>query len=57
MTDGDGGPPEEVAPPAPAGGLPVLLAAPLLADLAPPAPTLHRSPLSFSPGLDNDIII
>ena len=48
MTDGDGGPPEEVAPPAPAGGLPVLLAAPLLADLAPPAPTLHRSPLSFS---------
>ena len=48
MTDGDGGPPEEVAPPAPAGGLPVLLAALLLADLAPP--TIHRSPLSFSIG-------
>ena len=48
MTDGDGGPPEEAAPPVPAGGLPVLLAAPLLADLVPP--TIHRSPLSFSIG-------
>ena len=47
MIDGDGGLHEKTAPTVPAGGLPVLPAAPVLADLSPPAPTLHRSQLKL----------